>query len=134
MIPAEHRKSVTFNQNGRSRSVGKTGHVQTESTVNFARNTHTSSRLGRSTLQLGEAYLQAESQRSLSFYITYSCSSQPLRRELSFEHRQQLVSVKRLHKQAKDSEIAGSFLETSFIAAGNENGRRMLRVTQQCPQ
>jgi hypothetical protein len=40
MIPAEHRKSVTFNQNGRSRSVGKTGHVQTESAVNFVRNTH----------------------------------------------------------------------------------------------
>jgi pimeloyl-ACP methyl ester carboxylesterase len=33
-------KSVTFNQNQRSRSVGTTGHVQTESAVNFARNTH----------------------------------------------------------------------------------------------
>jgi hypothetical protein len=27
------RKSVTFNQNGRSRSVGTTGHVQSESAV-----------------------------------------------------------------------------------------------------
>jgi hypothetical protein len=39
MIPAERRKAVTFNQNGRSRSVGTTGHVQTESAVNFVRNT-----------------------------------------------------------------------------------------------
>ncbi len=34
------QKSVTFNQNRRSRSVGTTGHVQTESAVNTARNTH----------------------------------------------------------------------------------------------
>lgn len=34
------QKSVTFNQNGRSRSVGMTGHVQTESAVNLVRNTH----------------------------------------------------------------------------------------------
>ncbi len=33
------RKSVTFNQNRRSRSVGTTGHVQTESAVNLVRNT-----------------------------------------------------------------------------------------------
>ena len=33
------RKSVTFNQNGRSRSVGTTGHVQTESAVKLDRNT-----------------------------------------------------------------------------------------------
>jgi GrpB protein len=33
-------KSVTFNQNRRSRSAGTTGHVQTESAVNFVRNTH----------------------------------------------------------------------------------------------
>ena len=35
----QSRKSVTFNQNLRSRSVGTTGHVQTESAVNIARNT-----------------------------------------------------------------------------------------------
>src|SRR5690606_2345261 len=34
------RKSVTFNRNRRSRSVGTTGHVQTESAVNLVRNTH----------------------------------------------------------------------------------------------
>jgi len=34
------QKSVTFNQNRRSRSVGTTGHVQTESAVNLVRNTH----------------------------------------------------------------------------------------------
>jgi hypothetical protein len=34
------QKSVTFNQNGRSRSVGTTGHVQSESAVNLVRNTH----------------------------------------------------------------------------------------------
>jgi Gamma-glutamyltranspeptidase len=34
------RKSVTFNQNGRSRSVGTTGHVQSESAVKLPRNTH----------------------------------------------------------------------------------------------
>ena len=34
------RISVTFNRNGRSRSAGTTGHVQSESAVNFARNTH----------------------------------------------------------------------------------------------
>jgi hypothetical protein len=34
------RKSVTFNQNGRSRSVGTTGHVQSESAVKMGRNTH----------------------------------------------------------------------------------------------
>jgi hypothetical protein len=33
------RKSVTFNRNRRSRSVGTTGHVQTESAVNLVRNT-----------------------------------------------------------------------------------------------
>jgi len=33
------RKSVTFNRNARSRSVGTTGHVQTESAVKFARKT-----------------------------------------------------------------------------------------------
>ena len=33
------RKSVTFNQNRRSRSVGTTGHVQTESAVKMVRNT-----------------------------------------------------------------------------------------------
>jgi hypothetical protein len=33
------RKSVIFNQNARSRSLGTTGHVQTESAVNFVRNT-----------------------------------------------------------------------------------------------
>jgi hypothetical protein len=33
------RKSVTFNQNRRSRSVGTTGHVQSESAVNLVRNT-----------------------------------------------------------------------------------------------
>src|SRR5690606_3198066 len=32
------RKSVTFNRNRRSRSVGTTGHVQTESAVNLVRN------------------------------------------------------------------------------------------------
>jgi hypothetical protein len=36
------RKSVTSNQNGRSRSVGTTGHVQSESVVNLVRNTHQS--------------------------------------------------------------------------------------------
>jgi len=35
----QSRKSVTFNQNRRSRSVGTTGHVQTESVVKMARNT-----------------------------------------------------------------------------------------------
>jgi ribosomal protein L21 len=34
------RKSVTFNQNRRSRSAGKAGHVQAETAVKFARNTH----------------------------------------------------------------------------------------------
>jgi len=34
------RKSVTFNRNRRSRSVGTTGHVQAESAVNLVRNTH----------------------------------------------------------------------------------------------
>jgi hypothetical protein len=34
------QKPVTFNQNGRSRSVGTTGHVQSESAVTLARNTH----------------------------------------------------------------------------------------------
>ena len=42
-IVTEHsgqsRKSVTFNQNRRSRSVGTTGHVQTELAVNMVRNT-----------------------------------------------------------------------------------------------
>jgi len=33
-------KSVTFKQNGRSRSVGTTGHVQSESAVKLVRNTH----------------------------------------------------------------------------------------------
>src|SRR5690606_7234374 len=33
-------KSVTFDRNGRSRSAKTAGHVQTESAVNFARNTH----------------------------------------------------------------------------------------------
>jgi hypothetical protein len=37
----QSRKSVTFDQNRRSRSVGTTGHVQTESAVNMVRNTHT---------------------------------------------------------------------------------------------
>lgn len=37
------RKSVTFNQNRRSRSVGTTGHVQTESAVKIVRNTHEAS-------------------------------------------------------------------------------------------
>lgn len=36
----QHRKSVTFNQNARSRSGGTTGHVQSESAVNLVRNTH----------------------------------------------------------------------------------------------
>jgi hypothetical protein len=31
------RKSVVFNRNRRSRSVGRTGHVQAESAVNFVR-------------------------------------------------------------------------------------------------
>ena len=35
----QSRKSVTFNQNRRSRSVGTTGHVQTELAVNMVRNT-----------------------------------------------------------------------------------------------
>jgi monoterpene epsilon-lactone hydrolase len=35
----QSRKSVIFNQNRRSRSVGTTGHVQTESAVNLDRNT-----------------------------------------------------------------------------------------------
>jgi hypothetical protein len=35
----QSRKSVTFNQNRWSRSVGTTGHVQTESPVNLRRNT-----------------------------------------------------------------------------------------------
>jgi hypothetical protein len=34
------QKSVTFNRNRRSRSVGTTGHVQTESEVKMERNTH----------------------------------------------------------------------------------------------
>jgi hypothetical protein len=34
------QKSVSFDQNRRSRSVGTTGHVQTESAVNLVRNTH----------------------------------------------------------------------------------------------
>jgi transposase len=33
-------KSVTSKQNGRSRSVGTTGHVQSESAVKLVRNTH----------------------------------------------------------------------------------------------
>jgi len=40
MIPARGRKSVTFNQNRRSRSAGMAGHVQSESAVKFVRNTH----------------------------------------------------------------------------------------------
>src|SRR5579863_5953982 len=36
------RKSVTFNHNGRSRSAGTAGHVQTESAVKFVRNTQLS--------------------------------------------------------------------------------------------
>jgi hypothetical protein len=39
VIPAEAGESITFNQNRRSRSVGTTGHVQTESAVRLARNT-----------------------------------------------------------------------------------------------
>jgi hypothetical protein len=34
------QKSVTINQNRRSRLVGTTGHVQTESVVKMGRNTH----------------------------------------------------------------------------------------------
>jgi hypothetical protein len=34
------QQSVSFNQNRRSRSVGTTGHVQTESAVKMVRNTH----------------------------------------------------------------------------------------------
>jgi len=37
MIPAERRKSVTFKQNGRSRSTGMTGHVPAEQSVIFRR-------------------------------------------------------------------------------------------------
>jgi hypothetical protein len=36
----EDPKSVTFDRNARSRSAGTAGHVQSESAVNFARNTH----------------------------------------------------------------------------------------------
>jgi hypothetical protein len=56
MIPTERRKSVTFNQNGRSRSVGKTGHVQTESAVNFVRNTQSGNRRLYSTINSESSY------------------------------------------------------------------------------
>jgi hypothetical protein len=39
------RKSVTFNQNWRSHSIGTTGHVQSESAVKLTRNTQDPRRL-----------------------------------------------------------------------------------------